>query len=87
MRVIEAFLVIHPSEIVTLILEDHVKSHHGLSMLFNKTGLMRYWFPVSLMPRNGEDWPRVRDMIKLNHRLLVFTSNRSKESSEEIAYQ
>ncbi|XP_037475036.1 PI-PLC X domain-containing protein At5g67130-like [Triticum dicoccoides] len=87
MREIEAFLVMNPSAVVTLILEDHVKSHRGLSKLFIKTGLTKYWFPVSRMPRNGEDWPRVSDMIKLNQRLLVFTSNPFKESSEGIAYQ
>ncbi|VAH55159.1 unnamed protein product [Triticum turgidum subsp. durum] len=87
MREIEAFLVMNPSEVVTLILEDHVKSNRGLSKLFIKTGLTKYWFPVSRMPRNGEDWPRVNDMIKLNQCLLVFTSNRFKESSEGIAYQ
>lgn len=87
MREIEAFLSSNPSEIVTLILEDYVSSHHGLSKLFKKAGLMKYWFPVSKMPRNGEDWPRVRDMIELNHRLLVFTSVRSKQSTEGIAYQ
>ncbi|XP_044432591.1 PI-PLC X domain-containing protein At5g67130-like [Triticum aestivum] len=87
MREIEAFLVMNPSEVVTLILEDYVKSHRGLSKLFIKTGLTKYWFPASRMPQNGEDWPRVSDMIRLNRRLVVFTSNRFKESSEGIAYQ
>ncbi|KAF0922686.1 hypothetical protein E2562_001083 [Oryza meyeriana var. granulata] len=87
LREIEGFLVANPSEIVTLILEDHVASRDGLTKLFNKTGLRMYWFPVEKMPRNGDDWPIVSDMIKNNHRLLVFTSNRSKESSEGIAYQ
>ncbi|XP_051207261.1 PI-PLC X domain-containing protein At5g67130 [Lolium perenne] len=87
MREIEAFLSSHPSAIVTLILEDYVGADHGLSKLFNSTGLTKYWFPVSSMPRHGEDWPRVRDMIARNHRLLVFTSDESKESTEGIAYQ
>lgn len=87
LREVEAFLLRNPSEIVTLILEDHVSSHQGLTKLFNMTGLGKYWFPVQNMPQKGEDWPIVSDMIKHNHRLLVFTSNRSKESAEGIAYQ
>lgn len=87
LREVEAFLLRNPSEIVTLILEDHVSSHQGLTKLFNKTGLGKYWFPVANMPQKGEDWPIVSDMIKHNHRLLVFTSNRSKELTEGIAYQ
>lgn len=39
------------------------------------------------MPRNGADWPLVSDMVAKNQRLLVFTSIRSKEQSEGIAYQ
>ncbi|XP_039796759.1 PI-PLC X domain-containing protein At5g67130-like [Panicum virgatum] len=87
LREVEAFLLRNPSEIVTLILEDHVSSHQGLTKLFNKTGLGKYWFPVPNMPQKGEDWPIVSDMIKHNHRLLVFTSNRSKELTEGISYQ
>jgi hypothetical protein len=87
MREIEAFLSSHPSEIVTLILEDYVSADHGLSKLFNSTGVAKYLFPMSSMPRHGEDWPRVRDMVEHGHRLLVFTSDESKESGEGIAYQ
>ncbi|KAK9111148.1 hypothetical protein Scep_018667 [Stephania cephalantha] len=39
------------------------------------------------MPQNGQDWPLVSDMIAKNQRLLVFTSDRSKQESEGIAYQ
>ncbi|KAH1055695.1 hypothetical protein J1N35_033760 [Gossypium stocksii] len=39
------------------------------------------------MPKNGEDWPLVSDMVAINQRLLVFTSIQSKEASEGIAYQ
>uniref|UniRef100_A0A453B527 PI-PLC X domain-containing protein n=2 Tax=Aegilops tauschii subsp. strangulata TaxID=200361 RepID=A0A453B527_AEGTS len=87
MMEVEAFLSANPSEIVTLILEDYVSSDHGLSKLFHSAGLTKYWFPVSSMPRDGGDWPRVRDMIRRNHRLLVFTSDESKERAEGIAYQ
>ena len=49
MREVEAFLSSNPSEIVTLILEDYVRSERGLPKLFRDAGLARYWFPVSRM--------------------------------------
>uniref|UniRef100_A0A7N0T152 Uncharacterized protein n=1 Tax=Kalanchoe fedtschenkoi TaxID=63787 RepID=A0A7N0T152_KALFE len=81
---VEAFL---SATIVTLILEDYVTSPNGLTNVFKATGLMKYWFPLSKMPRQGGDWPLVKDMIAANHRLIVFTSIESKEQSEGIAYQ
>lgn len=83
----EAFLNENPTEIITIIIEDYVHSPKGLTKVFSEAGLDKYWYPVSKMPRKGEDWPTVNDMVKLNHRLLVFTSDSSKEASEGIAYQ
>ncbi|WVZ66632.1 hypothetical protein U9M48_015822 [Paspalum notatum var. saurae] len=87
LREVEAFLSSNPSEIVTLILEDYVRSERGLPRLFADAGLTKYWFPASRMPRRGEDWPRVRDMVARGHRLLVFTSARWKQATEGIAFQ
>ncbi|KAJ1697573.1 hypothetical protein LUZ63_006085 [Rhynchospora breviuscula] len=87
LKEIETFLSANPTEIVTIILEDYVKAPNGLTKVFSKSGLMKYWFPVSKMPKKGEDWPTVSDMVAQNHRLLVFTSMKSKEQSEGIAYQ
>ncbi|KAI3452190.1 hypothetical protein Pfo_008855 [Paulownia fortunei] len=87
LREIEAFLSGNPSEIVTVILEDYVRTPNGLTKVFRDAGLMKYWFPLYKMPKNGQDWPLVSDMIANNQRLLVFTSIKSKESSEGIAYQ
>lgn len=84
---VEAFLSQNPTEIVTIILEDYVKAPKGLTTLFTNAGLVKYWFPVSKMPRKGEDWPTVTEMVQENHRLLVFTSDGSKEAIEGIAYQ
>lgn len=87
LKEVEAFLNQNPTEIVTIIIEDYVHAPRGLTKVFAQAGLDKYWFPVSKMPRKGEDWPIVNDMIKENHRLLVFTSDSSKEASEGIAYQ
>ncbi|KAL9383064.1 hypothetical protein Peur_023387 [Populus x canadensis] len=87
LKEIEVFLSANPTEIVTLILEDYVQAPNGLTKVFADAGLMKYWFPVSKMPKNGQDWPLVSDMVQNNQRLLVFTSIQSKEASEGIAYQ
>ncbi|KAL5713830.1 hypothetical protein ACHQM5_015872 [Ranunculus cassubicifolius] len=87
LKEVEAFLSSNPSEIVTLILEDYVTSPNGLTNVFTAAGLMKYWFPVSKMPQNGQDWPLVSDMVANNQRLLVFTSKKAKQQTEGIAYQ
>ncbi|TYI93724.1 hypothetical protein E1A91_D02G155200v1 [Gossypium mustelinum] len=87
LKEVEAFLSANPSEIVTLFLEDYVETPNGLSKVFKDAGLMKYWFPVSSMPQNGRDWPLVKDMVASNQRFVVFTSAKSKQESEGIAYQ
>ena len=87
LREVEAFLSQNPAEIVTIIIEDYVHTSKGLTKLFTNVGLDKYWFPVSKMPKKGEDWPTVNEMVQANHRLLVFTSVASKEAEEGIAYQ
>ncbi|KAM3252737.1 PI-PLC X domain-containing protein [Capsicum annuum] len=87
LKEVEAFLSANPTEIVTIIIEDYVHSPKGLTRVFADAGLDKYWFPVSKMPRKGDDWPTVNDMVKKNYRLLVFTSDSSKEAAEGIAYQ
>ncbi|KAL5556989.1 hypothetical protein UlMin_039225 [Ulmus minor] len=86
LREIQKFLDANPSEIVTIFIEDYVTSPQGLMKVFNASGLNKYWFPLSQMPKNGGDWPKVDDMIQKNQRLIVFTSKSAKEASEGIAY-
>ncbi|XP_022775188.1 PI-PLC X domain-containing protein At5g67130-like isoform X1 [Durio zibethinus] len=87
LKEIQAFLEANPSEIITIFIEDYVVSPQGLTKVFNASGLSKYRFPVSKMPKNGEDWPTVDDMVKQNERLVVFTSKSAKEASEGIAYE
>ncbi|XP_021824773.1 PI-PLC X domain-containing protein At5g67130-like [Prunus avium] len=87
LKEIQAFLEANPSEIVTIIIEDYVESPQGLTKVFEAAGLKKYWFPVAQMPKNGEDWPTVDDMVQNNQRLVVFTSKSAKEASEGIAYE
>ncbi|KAJ0097371.1 hypothetical protein Patl1_28656 [Pistacia atlantica] len=87
LKEVESFLSQNPTEIVTIIIEDYVHTPKGLINLFTSAGLDKYWFPVTKMPKKGEDWPTVTEMVQSNYRLLVFTSIASKESEEGIAYQ
>ena len=87
LKEIQDFLEANPSEIVTIFIEDYVVSPQGLTKVFNASGLSKYLFPVSKMPKNGEDWATVDDMVKQNERLVVFTSKSVKEASEGIAYE
>uniref|UniRef100_A0A8R7TSE8 PI-PLC X domain-containing protein n=1 Tax=Triticum urartu TaxID=4572 RepID=A0A8R7TSE8_TRIUA len=87
LKEVEAFLSENPTEIVTIFIEDYVHAPMRLSKLFTAADLMKYWYPISEMPTSGQEWPTVTDMVTKNHRLLVFTSDASKESSEGIAYQ
>ncbi|CAA7407582.1 unnamed protein product [Spirodela intermedia] len=87
LKEVEAFLSANPSEIVTIIIEDYVRAAKGLTKLFTDAGLLKFWYPVSEMPTNGRDWPSVTEMVAKNHRLLVFTSDASKEAEEGIAFQ
>lgn len=82
-----SFLDANPSEIITIIIEDYVTSPQGLTKVFKASGLSKYMFPLSRMPKDGGDWPTVDDMVQKNQRLVVFTSKSSKEASEGIAYQ
>ncbi|MCO5557304.1 hypothetical protein L7F22_010865 [Adiantum nelumboides] len=77
---IEGFLSANPTEIVTIFIEEYVRSPNGLTKVFQAAGLKKYWFPVSRMPKNGENWPTITEMVAKNQRLLVFTSNRTKEA-------
>jgi hypothetical protein len=87
LKEVEAFLTENPMEIVTIVIEDYVRTPKALINLFINAGLDKYLFPVSDMPKNGEDWPTITQMAQTNRRLLVFTSDASKEAEEGIAYQ
>ncbi|XP_066345147.1 PI-PLC X domain-containing protein At5g67130-like isoform X2 [Miscanthus floridulus] len=87
LREVERFLSRNPAEVVTIFVEDYVESPKGLTRVLNASGLARYVFPAWRMPKSGGDWPRLSDMVRDNHRLLVFTSRPAKEAAEGIAYE
>ncbi|XP_045811587.1 PI-PLC X domain-containing protein At5g67130-like isoform X1 [Trifolium pratense] len=80
------FLDANPSEIITIFIEDYVKAPSGISKVIQASGLHKYMFPVSRLPKNGEDWPTVDDMIQKNQRFIAFGSKQAKEASEGIPY-
>ncbi|XP_058091888.1 PI-PLC X domain-containing protein At5g67130-like [Magnolia sinica] len=87
LKEIQVFLDANPLEIITIFIEDYVTSPQGLTKVFNAAGLRKFWYLVSGMPKNGQDWPIIDDMISKNQRLLVFTSKSAKEAFEGIAYE
>ncbi|KAF8762571.1 hypothetical protein HU200_009348 [Digitaria exilis] len=87
LREVERFLSRNTAEVVTIFVEDYVESPMGLTRVLNASGLLPYMFPVWRMPKSGGDWPRLSDMVRDNHRLLVFTSKAAKEAAEGIAYE
>jgi len=81
LKEIEAFLSAHPSEIVTIFIEDYVRAPNGLTKVFTATSMKKYWFPVSRMLKTGDNWPAIADMVAKNQLLIVFTSKSLKEAS------
>ncbi|XP_062224985.1 PI-PLC X domain-containing protein At5g67130-like [Phragmites australis] len=86
LKEIQAFLESNPSEVITIFLEDYT-APGSLGKVFNAAGLTKYWFPVAKMPKNGGDWPPLKDMISQDQRLVVFTSKQGKEASEGLAHE
>jgi len=84
---IKTFLDANPTEVITIFIEDYVKTPNGIPNLFANAGLMKYWYPVSSMPQNGADWPTLAQILQRNQRLIVFTDVSSKEATEGVAYQ
>ncbi|KAL6893710.1 hypothetical protein ACP4OV_007808 [Aristida adscensionis] len=87
LREVERFLSRNPGEVVTIFVEDYVEAPMGLTRVLNASGLTRFLFPAWRMPKSGGDWPLLSDMLRDNHRLLVFTSKRAKEAAEGIPYE
>jgi hypothetical protein len=84
---IEAFLASNPTEVVTIFLEDYVHTSGALTNAFKAANLTQYMFPLASMPTDGSDWPTLSAMIAKNERLLVFTSDKTKQAGEGIAYE
>lgn len=84
---IEAFLALNPNEVVTIFLEDYVHTSGALTNAFKAANLTQYMFPLASMPTDGSDWPTLSAMIAKNERLLVFTSDKTKQAGEGIAYE
>ncbi|KAJ3681506.1 hypothetical protein LUZ60_015995 [Juncus effusus] len=86
LKEIKTFMDANKNEVITIFIEDYTATG-DLPKLFNNSGLMDYWFPVSEMPKSGGDWPLLKDMIANNTRLIVFTSKSAKEKADGVAYE
>uniref|UniRef100_M8CGM1 PI-PLC X domain-containing protein n=2 Tax=Triticinae TaxID=1648030 RepID=M8CGM1_AEGTA len=83
---VEGFLNANPDEVVTLFVEEYTAAG-ALGKALSAAGLTKYVFPPASMPKDGADWPPLKDMIAQNHRLLVFTSKQGREGSDGAAFQ
>lgn len=59
LKEIKIYLHANPLEMITIIIEDHVASPNGVSMVFDAVGLRKFWFPASQKPKKGRDWQTV----------------------------
>ncbi|GMN37650.1 hypothetical protein TIFTF001_006989 [Ficus carica] len=66
LKEVQIFMHENQSEIVTIIIEDHVASPKALTKVFDAAGLRNLSLPVSRMPKDGGDWPTVHDMVRRN---------------------
>ncbi|KAL6651721.1 hypothetical protein ACP70R_010646 [Stipagrostis hirtigluma subsp. patula] len=83
---VKAFLDSSPSEVVTVFVEDYT-APGSLGKVFKAADLNKFMFPLDKMPKNGGDWPLLKDMVAQNHRLVVFTSKQGRESSDGLAHE
>jgi hypothetical protein len=65
---IKEFLVTHPQEILTVILEDHTNSPDQIVADFKVHGLQTFAHVQDI----NKEWPTLRDMIKSGKRLVVL---------------
>ncbi|KAM3299259.1 hypothetical protein ACQJBY_040645 [Aegilops geniculata] len=86
LKEVEGFLNANPDEVVTLFVEEYTAAG-ALGKALSAAGLTKYVFPPATMPKDGADWPLLKDMIAQNHRLLVFTSKQGREGSDGAAFE
>ena len=66
-----AWMDAHPREVVTVIIQDEV-SPADTATAFDRAGLT----PLVHVPRPGQPWPTLGQMIDSGHRLVVMMENR-----------
>nr|BAK04257.1 predicted protein [Hordeum vulgare subsp. vulgare] len=86
LKEVEGFLNANPDEVVTVFVEEY-SAPGSLGKALSAAGLTKYLFPPASMPKDGADWPALKDMIARNHRLLVFTSKQGRQGSDGAAFE
>jgi hypothetical protein len=69
---IHEFLVTHPAEVLVVINQDYVTPSDFVAAL-DDAGLADY----ALQPPRGSAWPKLREMIEQDRRLVVMAENRA----------
>ncbi|XP_006653912.2 PI-PLC X domain-containing protein At5g67130-like [Oryza brachyantha] len=85
LKEIALFLESNPSEVITLFVEDYA-ARGSVGKVLRASGLSKFVFPPAKMPKDGGDWPLLKDMIADSHRVLVFSSKPGKDG-DGMAYE
>jgi hypothetical protein len=72
---VRKFLNDNPSEIITLIFESYIDCK-GIDSVLNKSGLSKYIYKHN----SKESWPKIREMVESNQRLVIFNDKRCESS-------
>lgn len=75
---VKRFLLSHPQEIFTLILEDHTRNHDQIAADFKAQGLDALVYTQD----PAKPWSTIGDMIKTNKRLIVFLHDKDEQGSQ-----
>ena len=79
---IKFFMINHPNEIITLILEDY-SSANSLDIAIENVGLSSFLYSDL---DNTSYWPTLQEMIDLDQRLILFTDNNEINAPETHYY-
>lgn len=81
LREIKLFLDTHPSELITVLLNDFVGDNHAVAALFEKSGILPYAYAQD----QTRAWPTLGELIASNKRLIVFTDS-SHDTGDEYLW-
>jgi hypothetical protein len=73
LRQIREFLVLHPNEILTFVIQDEGVTPEDIQKCFEESGLIDFVYRGPL----GPPWPTLRKMIESDERVMVFAENNS----------
>lgn len=68
---IKQWLDTHPTDVITLRVNDFAKSNNAMAPLFTQSGILHYAY----LQDQTKLWPTLGELIKTNKRLIIFKSD------------